>query len=171
MLKLMNQKEELIIAAGLIIAAAASLLVVWAYYGTGTGQPTGVCGAGTEVSINSTKFCALDITSELEFAGNGYSSLPNPITYLGVRFSTVCQDNVTCGTSPPSSGGGTTTVTTVAVFKFNLAFSDGTNETIGTVLGDSIPPPVLSHHSDPTAGFEMQGPYDSMTFLLLVQEP
>jgi hypothetical protein len=165
-----NQREELVIVAALIIGAAATLLVVWTYYGLGSNQAIGVCGAGTEVSINSTKFCALDITSELQFAGNGYSLLPNPITYLGVRFSTVCQENVTCGTSSQSPGSVTATATTVAAFKFNLAFSDGTNETIGTVLRDSIPPPVLSHHSDPIAGFEMEGPYDSMTFFLLVQE-
>jgi hypothetical protein len=168
----MERKVKMAAAIGLILAAAAFALVNWTYLGLGSPQATGICGEGTEAIVNSTKFCALDITSELEFAGNGYSRLSGRINYMGVQFSTLCQDNVTCGNvGCPASANGTCTATTIAVFKFNLVFSDGTNESIGTFLGDSIPPPVLSQHSSPTAGFEIQGPYDSMEFLLLVQEP
>lgn len=168
----MNQREELIVAAALVLTAVASFLVIWTYYGPGSRQAISICGAGTEVSINSTKFCALDVTNQLEFAGNGYSRLPNPVNYMGIQFSTVCQDNVVCGNAgcPPSTNG-VCTVTTVSVLRFNMVFPDDANESLSTIIGDDIPPPVLSSHQNPVAGFEVIGPHSSLKFLLLVQEP
>ncbi len=159
------------VAAALILTATASFLVVWAYYGPSSHPATGICGAGMEVNISSTKYCALDVTADSEIlVEGGYTRLTHPVVYMGVNFTTSCGNGERCGNigCPPSNT--TCVAMTLGAIKLNMVFSDGTNETVNAVIGDSMPGPTLSQHSNPRAGFEMEGPYTSPKLLLLVQE-
>jgi hypothetical protein len=168
----MNRKEELIVATALVLTALASLLIALTYYGPGSRQANSICAPGAEVNISSTKYCALDVTADSEIlVEGGYTRMTHPIVYLGVNFTTSCGNGEECGNigCPPLN---TACVTmSMGAINLNMMFRDGTNETVYGVIGDSMPGPVLSHHSGPRAGFEMQGPYTSPKLLLLVQEP
>jgi hypothetical protein len=167
----LNQRQELIIAVVLILTALASLLIVLTYYGPGSHQAVGVCGAGTEVNISSTKYCALNVTADSEIlVEGGYTRLKQPISYMGVNFTTSCGNGEQCGNigCPPTYT--TCVMMSMGAIKLNMAFSDGTNETVNAVIGDTWPL-KLSQHSNPRAGFEMLGPYNSPELFLLVQEP
>jgi hypothetical protein len=55
--------------------------------------------------------------------------------------------------------------------KLNMAFADGSNETLNAVVSEGMPGPTLSKHYSPRAGFEMEGTYASPRLILLVQAP
>jgi len=160
------------VAAALILTAIVSFLVVWEYYGPSGHTPTGICGAGTEVNISSTKYCALNVTADSEIlVEGGYTRLKQPISYMGVNFATSCGNGERCGDigCPPFTNN-TCVVMSLGAINLNMAFSDGTNETVNAEIGDTWPL-KLSQHSNPRSGFEMLGPYNSPKLFLLVQEP
>jgi DNA-binding HxlR family transcriptional regulator len=130
------------------------------------------CGAGTEVIINSTRFCGLDVTANSEIlVEGGYTRLKQPISYKGVNFTTSCGNGERCGNigCPPFTNN-TCVMMSMGAIQLNMVFPDGTNETVNAVIGDTWPL-KLSQHSNPRAGFEMLGPYASPKLFLLVQEP
>jgi hypothetical protein len=176
------------IATALIIAlvSVASALTVRACYvasnsqsigagssqstGISSSQPTGPCGAGAEISVNNVEFCALDVTADSEILQEGYTRLKQPVSYMGVTFTTSCGNGEPCGDIGCWPSNVTCVAMGLGVIKLNVAFPDGSNETIQGVIGDTAPGPTLSEHSNPRAGFEMQGPYGSLRLILLVQE-
>jgi hypothetical protein len=91
---------------------------------------------------------------------------------MGVNFTTSCGNGEPCGNigCPPFTNG-TCVVMDLGFIKLNMGFQDGTNETLNVAIGDAIPGPTLSKHSNPRAGFEMQGPFSSMKLILLVELP
>jgi len=130
------------------------------------------CGAGIEVIVNSTRFCGLNATDNAEIlVEGGYTRLKEPISYMGVNFTTSCGNGERCGNigCPPFTNN-TCVMMSMGAIQLNMAFSDGTNETLNAVIGDTWPL-TLSQHFNPRAGFEMLGPYNSPKLFLLVQEP
>ena len=129
------------------------------------------CGGGTEVIINSSRFCGLDVTADSEIlVEGGYTRLKQPISYMGVNFTTSCGNGEPCGNIGCYPSNTTCAVMSMGAIKLNMVFPDGTYETLNAEIGDTWPL-MLSQHSNPRAGFEMLGPYDSPKLFLLVQEP
>jgi hypothetical protein len=109
---------------------------------------------GSDVSllnVSGSYYWADDVSRDINVPNPGYSYFLNgSVTFDGVKFTTICPPTYS---GCPGSNGNSTTVTTVlaGAIRFNMTFPDGTTETTGEVIGDSIFTLVLSQHQ-PRAG-------------------
>ncbi len=132
-----------------------------------TNVPTTVIETcGNIVNLNGVSYCSLDVSDYAQIGVPGYATMNESLKFDGVLFQNVCP-SIYSGCPGQQA---TKELILMGVVEFNLTFPDGTNETLTALLGDDIPPPVLSGHSNPTAGFEILGPFSSLKLLLLVQE-
>jgi len=100
------------------------------------------------LNVSRTYYWADDVSKDISIGFPGYSYFLNgSVTFDGVRFETICPPTYR---DCPGSNGNSTTVTAGAI-RFNMTFPDGTTETTGDVIGDSIFTLILSQHQ-PRAG-------------------
>jgi hypothetical protein len=82
----------------------------------------------------------------------GYSYFLNgSVTFDGVKFRTICPASY--GGCPGSNSNSKTV--TIGAISFNMTFPDGTTETAGKVIGDSIFTLIISQHQ-PRAGMYIE---------------
>lgn len=104
-------------------------------------------------TVNGSAYYADNMTSDITVGNPGYSYFLNgSVTFMGVKFATICPPIYAGCPIPPG-----TTVTTqetvgAGAIRLNLTFPDGSNETIGGVIGDITYFFVFSHHANPQAG-------------------
>lgn len=129
-----------------------------------------------ELLVDGARYCALDVTDDMEYALPGYSALKTPVTFMGVKFETVCDPNMRgCATRTLETATGPPV--TLGVVSFILTFPDNTKESLTELLPLHDGPPlyVLSKHTDPRGGFSMTyAPIGSLVHwrtLLLVEVP
>ncbi|HYB07007.1 MAG TPA: hypothetical protein VEB87_02490 [Nitrososphaerales archaeon] len=100
------------------------------------------------LNVSRTYYWADDVSKDIVIGLPGYSYFLNgSVTFDGVKFETMCPPAYR---DCPGSNSSSTTVTAGAI-RFNMTFPDGTIETAGDVIGDSIFTLVLSQHQ-PRAG-------------------
>ena len=120
----------------------------------------------TVINVNGTEYCALDVSSDILLGNPGYSYFmtADAIVFNGVTFRTICPSGYQgC---PNVSADKTITQLTAGDIVVRLSFQDGTNETVGSVIGDlSGNLTILSIHGNPRAGILITGLY--RTFLLV----
>jgi hypothetical protein len=124
-----------------------------------------VSTCGTETTYNGTVYCTLDVTDFAQIPVPGYASMNESFDFDGVLFQIVCPSNY----SGCPGQAAVKTIVPLGVVEFELTFPDGTTETLNGLWNDAAPPPVLSVHSNPVAGFEIVGPFNSLRLVLLVQ--
>ena len=109
-----------------------------------------------EILVDGARYCALDVTDEVEYALPGYSALKASVTFVDVKFETVCNPNMrSCATRTLETATGPPV--TLGVISFILTFPDNTQESLTELLPLHEGPPlyVLSKHTDPRAGFSI----------------
>jgi len=100
------------------------------------------------LNVSRTYYWADDVSKNIVIGFPGYSYFLNgSVIFDGVRFETICPPT---DRDCPGSNSNSTTVTAGAI-RFNMTFPDGTTETTGDVIGDSIFTLILSQHQ-PRAG-------------------
>ena len=108
----------------------------------------------TEITINSTQYCALDVTNDISLGAPGYSvfTKADSIQFNGVAFKTLCPSGYS--DCPNILGNKTFTALAAGVILVNLGFQDKTKETLFHVLqmGGTENLTLLSKHSIPSAG-------------------
>jgi hypothetical protein len=101
--------------------------------------------------VNGSFYWADDVSKDTEIGMPGYSYFRNAsITFGGVKFQTICPPIYS---ECPIPAGTTITQETVlaGAISFNMTFPDGSTETAGDVIGNSIYLAILSQHQ-PRAG-------------------
>jgi len=94
---------------------------------TGTSSQT----ACSEITVNGTGYCSLDVTDNMTFQQFGYSVLNAPVTFMGVTFETTCQLNgANCAAE--SHGAAQSTVSS-GVIPFELIFPDSGIQYLGAL--------------------------------------
>ncbi|HEV2139411.1 MAG TPA: hypothetical protein VGR53_11280 [Nitrososphaerales archaeon] len=126
------------------------------------------CPTGTvPMTVNGSDYCASDVSKDIVVQQPGYSYLLNSsITFMGVKFETICPSNYS---GCPGTNGSSMTVTAAAI-QFNMTFPDGTREAAGGVIGDSTYFFALSNHRNPRGGILIEyisGTYSYKAFLLV----
>lgn len=103
------------------------------------------------MNVNGSYYYADDISRDIVVMNPGYSYFLNgSVLFDGVEFETIC--------SPTYSGCPTQTNTTksttvlAGAFRFSMAFPDGSDETVGSIIGDLTYVFALSQHTSPRAG-------------------
>lgn len=100
------------------------------------------------LNVSRTYYWADDVSKDVTIGLPGYSYFLNgSVTFDGIKFETICPPTYR---DCPGSNSSSTTVTAGAI-RFNMTFPDGTTETTGDVIGDSIFTLILSQHQ-PRAG-------------------
>jgi len=97
-------------------------------------------------------YWADDVSKDIVIGFPGYSYFLNgSVTFDGVKFQTICPPTYRdCPGSTSNS-----TIVTAGAISFNMTFPDGTRETAGDVIGDSIFTLILSQHQ-PRAGMYIE---------------
>jgi hypothetical protein len=106
------------------------------------------------LNVNGSWYWADYVSNDIVIGAPGYSYFLNgSVTFDGVKFQTICPSNYRdCPGSNSSS-----TIVFAGAISFNMTFPDGTNETAGAVIGDSIFTYVLSvQHTSPRAGMYIE---------------
>lgn len=155
-----------IFALIILVSLVAAYEVLWIRppNSTLTAGTTTVDVCNTKMTYNGTIFCSLDVTSFTTLRVPGYASMNRFVEFMGVLFQMNCPYGYDGCPNP-----GTVEVMDMGVVSMSVTFADGTNETLSFPYTAGISFPVLSKHSNPAAGFEIVGPFDSMELLLLVQ--
>ncbi len=142
-----------------VSSVAALMLVVSQDTGKNT-TPSGICQSTSTVVVNGTSYSCLNITSQVEFSSPGYSLLEKPVTFMDVRFDTLCPQGIgNCGDqSLVVNQNSNATMIRLAVISFNLTFAD---QSVHNVFGllplrQGSPIYVLSNHVSPKAGFLLE---------------
>ena len=151
----------------MVIALAAGLYLNGiGFLNTGTNSNS-TCSGDARVTINGTNYCVDNATKDFVVPNPGFSYIKNgSITYRGVEFTTVCpQTTSSCGNN---SSPGVTTPPALAV-NVVLTFTDGTNETVGGVVGLSNQFTAFSMHTNPRAGVEVLYQDQTYSVVLLTQ--
>ncbi len=108
------------------------------------------------MEVNGLLYYADNVTSDVVIQIPGYSYLLNgSVTFLGVRFTTICPPQVEGCPAPGSTVTNQSSISAIAggAIRLSLTFPDGTNETIGGEPGPGYPSFfILSQHADPQAG-------------------
>jgi hypothetical protein len=103
------------------------------------------------MQVNGSFYWADDVSKDTVIGMPGYSYFKNTsVTFDGVKFQTICAPIYS---GCPIPAGVTITQETVmaGAISFNMTFPDGSTETSGSVIGDSIYTFILSQHN-PKAG-------------------
>lgn len=155
-------------------AVTAALLILMVLAGTGAGYFVAFPGQRASTSIpittssmvstpnvthsnvfvtnvNNSFYYADDISQDTVVQNPGYSYFLNgSVLFDGVKFEMICPRTfVGC----PTKSNTTESVTIMAgAFEFSVKFVDGSNETIGTIIGDLTYVFALSQHTNPRAG-------------------
>ncbi|HVP23605.1 MAG TPA: hypothetical protein VMS77_06810 [Conexivisphaerales archaeon] len=161
----MAKRFQLVIVVALVVifSVAAAYDFIAAQAPPSNQEKVDTCA--TKMTFNGTVYCSFDVTGFTTVSNQGYANMNHPVDFMGVLFQTICPYGYDGCPNP----GTVTTVTSLGVVQMNLTFADRRSEMVSVVFGDDIPPPVLSKHSNPVAGFEILGPYDSLKLVLLVQ--
>lgn len=126
------------------------------------------------LDVNGTYYWAEDISNDITIGSPGYSYFLNgSVTFDGVKFQTICPSIYRgCPGSNSSSA-----IMYAGAIQFNMLFPDGTNETVGGVIGDLNVLYVFSQHSHyniPIAGMLIEyvndyphNPVGNAVFLLV----
>lgn len=116
-----------------------------------TGTATVSCGLGVQtIAVNSTDYCADDISNDTILGGESYSYFRNgSVSFMGVTFSTVCP--LTYLGCPGYNSTVATTMFAGAMI-FTMTFPDNTIVRESGIIGDDTYIPILSVQSNPKAG-------------------
>jgi hypothetical protein len=158
-------RSHLIIASAIVIAGiliSASLYVAVEAPTRTTTTTRTVTATGTssqtacsEITVNDTGYCSLDVTDNMTFAEFGYSMLNAPVTFMGVTFESTCQSNAAdCPTESQST-------VSSGVIPFELIFPDSSIQYIGALYPSSIGSGqeeyyLSSTQTSPRAGFLLE---------------
>ena len=98
------------------------------------------------LNISKTYYWADDVSKDVVIGLPGYSYFLNgSVAFDGIMFQTICPPIYRgCPGSDSNS-----TIVTAGAIRFNMTFPDGTTETTGDVIGDSIFTLILSQHQPP----------------------
>jgi hypothetical protein len=130
--------------------------------------------ACSEITVNGTEYCSLDVTENMTFEEFGYSMLNAPVTFMGVTFESTCQSNA--ANCPTESQSAAQSTVSSGVIPFELIFPDSGIQYIGALYPSSNGPGqeeyyLTSTQTSPRAGFLLEGastaPY--LRVILLVE--
>lgn len=128
---------------------------------TGNSPPTHC----SEVTVNGTTYCSLDVTDNMTFQQFGYSVLDTPVKFMDLTFESTCQLNP--GNCPQMSQG------SAGVIPLAIIFPDGSIQEIAALYPSSgyQEDYYLSSPRTPRAGFILEGAVTTpvLRVLLLVQ--
>ena len=154
-------RSYLVIAAAIIIAGVLISASLYVAIGTTTTTRT-VTTTGTpsnttcsEITVNGSDYCSLDVTDNMTFQQFGYSTLNAPVTFMGVTFESTCQSNAAdCPTESQST-------VSSGVIPFELIFPDSSVQYIGALYPSSIGSGqeeyyLTSTQTSPRAGFLLE---------------
>ncbi len=158
----------MLISASLYVAVEAPTRTV-----TATGTPS--LTACSEITVNGTGYCTLDVTDNMTFEEFGYSVLNAPVTFMGVTFESTCQSNAAnCPTESQST-------VSIGAIPFELIFPDGGIQYISALYPSNIGSGqeeyyLTSTQTLPRAGFLLEdattAPYVRVILLVEpVQQP
>ncbi len=110
----------------------------------------------SEITVNGTGYCSLDVTDNMTLEEFGYSVLNAPVTFMGVTFESTCQTNAAnCPTESQSTDSS-------GVIPLELIFPDGNTQYIGALYPPSIGSGqeeyyLTSTPTSPKAGLLLEG--------------
>jgi hypothetical protein len=138
-------------------------------YSTTESKGSSTCPDGLKTTaINGVSYCTDDVTTYIVMQNPGYGYFPNrSISFMGVRFDTVCQPGY--AGCPGNSNSKQTTTVLAAAIELTLTFPGNSYETIGDVIGASTQVIILSNHIDPKAGIIISRGNTGYNVFLLVQ--
>ncbi len=163
-----------IVIAGVLISASVYVAVQASTRTTTTTRTVTTAATSTqttcsEIAINGTGYCSLDVTDNMTFEQFGYSILNAPVTFMGVTFESTCQSNpANCATESQST-------VSSGFIPFELIFPNGEIQYISALYPPGIPGQeeyyLTTTQTSPTAGFLLEGastaPY--LRLILLVE--
>jgi hypothetical protein len=117
------------------------------------GQPIQGCVVSVSTTrVGGSAFYTDNVTSDISVGNPGYSYFLNgSVAFMGVEFATICPP-IYAGCPIPAGGNMSSQQALYAgAIRLNVAFRDGTNETIGDVIGETYTV-SLSQHTNPRAG-------------------
>jgi len=137
---------------GSVRVNGTDVLVEIAYTGTSCVTTTHTSTASM-TTVNGSSFSADNVTGDITVGNPGYSYFLNgSVTFMGVTFATICLPVYAGCPIPPGTSATSQETVGAGAISLNVRFPDGTNETIGDVIGPTIHFFVLSHHANPQAG-------------------
>ena len=163
-----------IVIAGILISASIYIAVQSPTKTTTTTRTVTTTGtssqtACSQIIINGTGYCSLDVTDDMTFEQSGYSTLNAPVTFMGVTFESTCQsDAAICATESEST-------VSSGFIPFELIFPNGEIQYLSALYPPGIPGQdeyyLTTTQASPAAGFLLEGantaPY--LRLILLVE--
>lgn len=118
------------------------------------GRPTQGCVVSASTTrVGGSAYYTDNVTGDISVGNPGYSYFLNgSVTFMGVRFQTLCPPIYAGCPVPPGANATSQEPLYAGAIRLNVSFPDGTNETIGDVIGETTSY-FLSQHSTPRAGF------------------
>jgi hypothetical protein len=119
-------------------------------------------------TIDGYAYCVSDVTDDVVIPNPGFGYFLNEsVTYMGVKFVSICpHTSLECAAGLSSDE----TIPPAAAMNVVLTFQDGTNETIGGVIGLSSQFSTFSTHVSPRVGLEILWANTGYDVFLLVEQ-